>query len=466
MMTNTESVLNFLQNPNNNVVDLFQKLTTPVSMELYDAVCYRDNNRSTYDDEVTLNSRTLMEFLQLSMAIYNNKIGVRVDDAAIPTSMTTTPSAAISNKITQLENMVRRVNDNSRFKSKLQNILERIINENNFNNLSALFKTFLDLYKLYQVEENDIDQLFREIVTLDRPAAAKIIAPGAVATETVSSASPSVAAVAKPTLRRLSSMGAEQSYAPPPPPPPPPMSTSIVASPDDKIENKIDVVETALPPPPPPPPPPPMPSSLISIPTLTTPVDQSTTNAFIPPPPPPPPSSSQTTPPSLPLSSSSSIQVDKAPVPAPPVIDFSTELKERLKRKTPLSPDKLSTLQHQAKRPATAAAEIVPRSESTLSILQRRVAVEPSSTSSGTEAQDDENDWLASTTEVTALKTQFKNLQKKIEQLPMELPDSITTLTAAISSIFEKTQIMADDADTLRAYLNKLEKLIKDIMTL
>ena len=48
----------------------------------------------------------------------------------------------------------------------------------------------------------------------------------------------------------------------------------------------------------------------------------------------------------------------------------------------------------------------------------------------------------------------------------MELPDSITTLTAAISSIFEKTQIMADDADTLRAYLNKLEKLIKDIMTL
>ncbi|CDG72619.1 p78/83 WASP family protein [Spodoptera exigua multiple nucleopolyhedrovirus] len=472
-MTNTESVLNFLQNPNNNVVDLFQKLTTPVSMELYDAVCYRDNNRSTYDDEVTLNSRTLMEFLQLSMAIYNNKIGVRVDDdAAIPTSMTTTPSAAISTKITQLENMVRRVNDNSRFKSKLQNILERIINENNFNNLSALFKTFLDLYKLYQVEESDIDQLFREIVTLDRPAAAKIIAPGAVATdvvETVSSASPSVAAVAKPTLRRLSSMGAEQSYAPPPPPPPPPlpMSASTVASPDDKIENKIDVVETALPPPPPPPPPP-MPSSLISIPTLTTPVDQSTTNAFTPPPPPPPPPppSSQTTPPSLPLSSSSSIQVDKAPVTAPPVIDFSTELKERLKRKTPLSPDKLSTLQHQAKRPATAAAEIVPRSESTLSILQRRVAVEPSSTSSGTEAQDDENDWLASTTEVTALKTQFKNLQKKIEQLPMELPDSITTLTAAISSIFEKTQIMADDADTLRAYLNKLEKLIKDIMTL
>jgi len=67
---------------------------------------------------------------------------------------------------------------------------------------------------------------------------------------------------------------------------------------------------------------------------------------------------------------------------------------------------------------------------------------------------------------VTALKTQFKNLQKKIEQLPMELPDSITTLTVAISSIFEKTQIMADDADTLRAYLIKLERLIKDTMTL
>lgn len=482
-MANTESVLDFfLQDPNNNVVDLFQKLTTPVSMELYDAVCYRDDNRSAYDDEVTLNSRTLLEFLQLSMAIYNNKVRVRVDDAIPPpTSVTTAPSAAISAKITQLENMVRKVNDSSRFKSKLQNILERIINENNVNNLSALFKTFLDLYKLYQVEESDIDQLFREIVTLDRRSS--------VGAETVSSASPSAAAVAKPIPPSRSAMGAEQSYAPPSTP----MSATVASSEiyPNKLEDRVDVVESiSSTPPPPPPPPPPMPSSdnLISTPNapISANVDQSLANAFIPPPPPPPPPppSSSTIPPPppppmmTPPSSSSSILENieqpvsaKPPPPAapaaPPVIDFSTELKERLKRKTPLSADKFSTLE--AKRPATAGTAATtesPRSESTLSILQRRVAVEPSSTSSGTEAQDEENDWLASSTEVTALKTQFKNLQKKIEQLPMELPDSITTLTVAISSIFEKTQIMADDADTLRAYLIKLERLIKDTMTL
>ncbi|QEI03494.1 P78/83 [Spodoptera cosmioides nucleopolyhedrovirus] len=474
MMNNTESVLDFFRDPNNNVVDLFQKLTTPVSMELYDAVCYRDDNRSTYDDEVTLNSRTLLEFLQLSMAIYNNKIRVRVDEPPVSlSSMTLAPSSAISTKITQLENMVRRVNDSSRFKSKLQNILERIINEKNINNLSALFKTFLDLYKLYQVEESEIDQLFREIVTLDRPS-------GGV--ETVSSASPSAAAVAKPKPPSQSAMGAEQSYAPPPPP----MSETTVASSetinvqpisDDKVEDKVGVEEVIFVPPPPPPPP----TNLISTPNSISPnADTSSANAFIPPPPPPPPPfSSQAPPPppppppmqlpSMPLleeTVASATKLPAAAAPPPPVIDFNTELKERLKRKTPLSPDKFSTLQ--AKKPAAAveADEMSGRSESTLSILQRRVALEPSSTSSGTEVQDEENDWLASSTEVTALKAQFRNLQKKIEQLPMELPDSITTLMVAISSIFDKAQIMADDADTLRVYMTKLERLIKDTMTL
>ncbi|ACI47371.1 orf1629 [Spodoptera litura nucleopolyhedrovirus II] len=491
-MANIQSVLDFLQDPNNNVVDFFQKLTSPVSMELFDAVCYRDDNRSTYDDEVTLNSRTLLEFLQLAMAIYNNKVGVKyaIEDitttTAAPKPMAS--AAAISAKITQLENMVRRVNDSSRFKSKLQNILERIINENNINNLGALFKTFLDLYKLYQTEESEIDELFREIVTLDRGAEV-----------TVSSASPSAAAVATSKPQPQPAMGAEQSYAPPPPL----MSATAGAYSSNAIEklDNYDVVAgtTSVAEPvyaepvyagPPPPPPPPMPN-LISTPNVPlSSTETSVPSAFIPPPPPPLPFSSSlpnippppppppappletppvpsfvaAAPPPLPPTSAQ----QQAP-PPPPVMDFNTELKERLKRKTPLSPDKFSTLQaKRTQKPEAAAAAAVPRSESTLSILNRRMAMLPPSSSSGTETHDEDrnNDWLASSTEITALKSQFRDLQKKIEQLPMEPPESITTLTAAVSSIFDKAQIFADDAETLRAYIAKLDKLIKDTMTL
>jgi hypothetical protein len=488
-MANIQSVLDFLQDPNNNVVDFFQKLTSPVSMELFDAVCYRDDNRSTYDDEVTLNSRTLLEFLQLAMAIYNNKVGVKyaMEDVTTTTAAAKprASAAAISAKITQLENMVRRVNDSSRFKSKLQNILERIINENNINNLGALFKTFLDLYKLYQAEESEIDELFREIVTLDRGAEV-----------TVSSASPSAAAVATSKPQPQLAMGAEQSYAPPPPP----MSATAGAYSSnniEKIDNYDDVVASTtavaepvyLAGPPPPPPPPPM-QNLISTPNVPlSSTETSVPSAFIPPPPPPPlPFSSSLPhippppppPPAPPLETPVPSSVAAAapplpptsaqqpPPPPPPVMDFSTELKERLKRKTPLSPDKFSTLQAKRIQKPEAAAAAVPRSESTLSILNRRMAMLPPSSSSGTEAHDEDrnNDWLASSTEITALKSQFRDLQKKIEQLPMEPPESITTLTAAVSSIFDKAQIFADDAETLRAYIAKLDKLIKDTMTL
>lgn len=473
-------MLEFLQDPQNNVVDLFQKFTAPVSRELHDAVCYRDDNRSASDDEVTLNSRTLLEFLQLSLAIYDNKVRVRVDvepTTAAPanttiatTSMSLGIPAAMSAKITQLENMVRRINDSSRFKSKLQNILEHIINENNINNLSALFKTFLDLYKLYQVEESEINELFQEIVTLDRSSGG----------ETVSSALPSKAPVAtsKPPSSPL--MGAEQSYVSPLPPTSETTAAFSTTPPPPVEHEEIQVV--SIPPPPPPmdtmfaPPPPPMPN-LISTPNVPTNVDVSSSKAFIPPPPPPPPPPPSaiippppppptvTPPPPTTLSTSTTASKPTATT-APPPIDFNTELKERLKRKTQNLPNDI-----EAKRVAAAAATIQkpiesPRSESTLSILQRRVAVEPSSTSSGTEVQEEDNDWLASSTEITALKTQFRDLQKKIEQLPMEPPDSITTLVAAIISIFEKTQIFADDAEILRSYIARLEKLIKSTMTL
>ncbi|QNV47850.1 pp78/83 [Alphabaculovirus altersperidaniae] len=464
----TQSVLDFFQDPQNDIVDLFRKLTVPVSMELFDAVCYRDDNRSVYDDEITLNSRTLLEFLQLSLAIYDNKVKVRVDANLEPTKTTTTIPAAMTAKITLLENMVRQVNDSSRFKSKLQNILEHIINENNVNNLSALFKTFLDLYKLYRVEESEIDTLFQEIVTLDHRRSETA----------VSSASPSVAAVAKPKPSLQSAMGAEQSYVPPPPPltsttsfsstiidkektaeedsnfvslppPLPPPMPNLISTPNAPLSTTTDVpsIDTFIPPPPPPPP-------------LSLPSDQVISSLPPPPPPPPPPSAS------LPMADKP-VAVVATPTPAAPAptIDFNTELKERLKRKTPLSPDKFSTLQpKRVQKPI--AQNVPPRSESTLSILQRRVAVEPSSTSSGTEVQDEDNDWLASSTEITALKTQFRDLQKKIERLPMEPSESITTLMTAISSVFDKPQIFADDAETLRAYMVKLERLIKDAMTL
>nr|ADV91233.1 Sf2 protein [Spodoptera frugiperda multiple nucleopolyhedrovirus]AFH58965.1 ORF1629 [Spodoptera frugiperda multiple nucleopolyhedrovirus]QED40203.1 PP78/83 [Spodoptera frugiperda multiple nucleopolyhedrovirus]QRN46114.1 PP78/82 [Spodoptera frugiperda multiple nucleopolyhedrovirus] len=462
MATMQTTVYEFLQNPQNNVVDLFQKLTKPVSTELFDAVCYRDENMSSYDDEVTLNSRTLMEVLQLAWAIYENKVMVRVDAAPASTSI----PVAMSAKITQLKNMVRHVNDSSRFKSKLENILESIVNENNISNLSALLKTFLDLYKLYQIEENDINKLFTEIVTLDQTK------PSA---ETVSSALPNKAPVSTSIPQSTPKMGAEQSYAPPPPPPPP-------SAPITLDENNDDAILSQPPPSPikvstsPPqmdifaPPPPPMPN-LISTPNAPVSVN-------IPPPPPPPPPPPMMSPPTSeiplpppPTSSKIVVQSTKDDKPSPKPVDFQSELRERLKRKTPISEDKLKALQNppaatKPKSSLPAEAPLMARSESAMSILHRRNVIQPSSTSSGSEIPEEDNDWLASPSEIESLKTQYVLLKKKLEQLPMEPPESITTLMTAINMILAKKQITADDADTLRNYYLKFDKLMVDVMTL
>lgn len=389
-------------------MDLFDRLNVSVSNELYDAVCYR------YDDEITLNSRTLLEFLQLSMAIYNDEVAVRVSDAKSPNQMTST----LTTKISQLENMVRKVNDSSRFKIKLQHILEQIINENNYNNLSKLFKTFLDLYKLYQTEESELDDLFKEIVTLDQTLK-----------ETLPASS----------KENLSSMGSQQSYIPPPPPPLPQEET--IPSTFEQLSN--------IPLPPNPPPPPPMPEPTPTPPSLPQLI--STPNA----PPLPPP---------LPISNTSSSPPQAPPqthTPAAPSLDFDSELRAALKRKATktVSPE---TIEQTVKKPTNEVHRNLKTSDSLLDILQRRMAVEMTSSSSGSELIEEENDWLASPETVSKLKMHYKKLQKKITDFPMELPESITTMFTATSSILNKKQITSDEAETLQNQFVKLESVIDE----
>lgn len=92
--------------------------------------------------------------------------------------------------------------------------------------------------------------------------------------------------------------------------------------------------------------------------------------------------------------------------------------------------------------------------------------MQPSSSGSGAELAEEDNDWLAPSERVTTLKTEYRELEKKIKQLPMELPDTITSLLTAIALIIDKKQMTVDDADTLQLYLNNLNKSINDMMTL
>lgn len=89
-----------------------------------------------------------------------------------------------------------------------------------------------------------------------------------------------------------------------------------------------------------------------------------------------------------------------------------------------------------------------------------------SSTSGGEIQEEEDNDWLATPEKKATLKAKYNELEKKIKQLPMELPDSITSLLTAIMTILDKKQMTVDESDTLQSYLTKLEKLIKDTMTL
>ncbi|AIE47734.1 pp78/83 [Peridroma alphabaculovirus] len=478
-MAATQSVYEYFENPENNAVDLIPRLTKPVSTELYDAVCYRGED----DEGIVLNSRTLLELLQLSMSIYRNEVNVRVD-APPPVQV----PAALSAKITQLENMVRRINDGSRFKPALRDLLERIVNENSVHGMTALFKTFLDMYKLYQDEESSLDHLFQEIVTLEQPAATPpLVAPPK--KDTLAPLPPSASYAGETNMGSVVSAPAVNGHAlpqqtavlPQPPtesavPVPPPIAPVPPPIPPPPVAAPLIPPPSVMPPPPPPPPsnvpppppPPPMPA-LITTPN-SAPPPPPMPEGFAPPPPPPPQVSAPTSP-----SKARATPPPKAG--SPPPLDFAAELRMALQKKV-LSPTKRprleSLLEDDVASSNSKLAKPKPqRAPSTMSIVEvlgeamtnRRLAVAESS--SATEPNDEgDNDWLVPQERLAQLKNTYNDLAKKISQLPMEPSAVVSSLSGNIAHVLSKKQVTIDDADLLQTYLEQLDKRLKDFTTI
>jgi hypothetical protein len=472
----TQSVNDYFRTHNNDVVDLLSKLTRPVSNELYDSVCYR----ADADDDIQLNSRTLLDYLQLANAIYDGAVSVRVDATPVPSI-----PMALSSKITQLETMVRRINESSRYKTSLKLILDRIVNEHEISNIEVLVKQFLDLYKLYQKDESGLNQLFNELTTLDRMQPVSDTTPVKVyASQKQPSAVNMGSIVATPVINNMPPPPAPQptpvyqTVAPPQSPsiPTPEISISTPNVSTPEILNSTPNV-TNIPPSPPLapavdialapavdialiPPPPPLPPS----------------GSFPPPPPPPPPPMPM---PEIGETPSAPTGVTAKPPPkAAPPLDLQTELsmhfakqKKNLMKKPKLMPlpeHPTSTLQ--SKR-TQAKEKLQPRAQSLLDILSdvmvsRRSAVAESSSASEQNQNEFDDDWLASPELIKSLRVQYSDLQKKMKALPMEPSDAIASLSNAISIILTKKQITHDDSDSLKNYIHQLGESINDTTAL
>jgi hypothetical protein len=454
-MAALQTVHDYFQDPNSNVIDLLPRLSKPVTAELFNAVCGEEES----GDMVQLNARTLIDYLQLASAIYDDRIKVRIDN----TPLATVPPKNMSSKITHLEFMVRRVNSTSRFRQPLENLLERIVSEDDTNAIAELFKAFFDVYKLYQDEESELDNLFQKIVTLDQPQTLLSTASVVPAKPVVEMGSviggvlPNESAAPQPVSAMIPPAAPLMSPVTPLIPPvsaPPP---NLISTPNQPIAPPAPPMMTGPPPPPPPPPP-----------------------TLIPP------------------------QVEKA-LPAPPPkekaaaanittsepVEMFAELNEKLKqiREREESPEK-NTSDHPvlkkpkiidrpkiAARPPAAAvaakgrpAKPVPESAAPLlelmnkAINSRRTAVGASSSEDAANDADFDNDYTLNPDQVKNLIDRYKKITKKIGELVMEPSDKIASLSSAVAHIIKKQQIMNEDGETANRYLDDLQELIDEVL--
>nr|QNH90652.1 orf1629 [Mamestra configurata nucleopolyhedrovirus B] len=504
----TQTVKQFLRTHDNDVVDLFTKLTNPVSTELFESVRHQPD----LDNSVFIDYKIALDLLRLSNDIFDNKVYVRTDTPPPPPP----PSipASLSSKIATLENMVRRINDNSRYKEPLELILKRLMIEHEISNIETLVKQFLDMYKLYRVDESELNQLFNELTTIEL-------------TQPIPDAN---TVKVYPSQKQASNMGSiittpEINMRPTSPPAlstlPVTVSTSHSALPTSAsaiptlpvTPSTLPVTVSTLPPepltlPPVPPTLPPVPPPLPAESTLPTPPTQSS-GSFLPPPPPPPPPPPMNDNIILPLVSppppamdndiiSPLVNVETVPQPIssstpkkkttpPPEEDLSAQIlrvsKARLARlsennatpviksKPPVTKTKPQALTLRNKKAvqevqqpirATSIADIFKKSFENDSfrddITARRTSHAPSS--SDNNANENSEDWLAEPEDIADYKNQFNVYQKKIAGFPMEIPANIQALSKTITDTLNKSQHTTNDRDTIQKLLYELATAI------
>nr|WNA17381.1 p78/83 [Alphabaculovirus mabrassicae] len=497
----TQTVKQFLRTHDNDVVDLFTKLTNPVSTELFESVRHQPD----LDNSVFIDYKIALDLLRLSNDIFDNKVHVRTDTPPPPPP----PSipASLSSKIATLENMVRRINDSSRYKEPLELILKRLMIEHEISNIETLVKQFLDMYKLYRVDESELNQLFNELTTIEL-------------TQPIPDAN---TVKVYPSQKQASNMGSiittpEINMRPTSPPAlstlPVTVSTSHSALPTSASAlptlpvtvSTLPVTPLTLPPVPPtlPPVPPPLPAES----TLPTPPTQSS-GSFLPPPPPPPPPPPMNdniilplVPPPPPAINndiiSPLVDVETVPQPIssstpkkkttpPPEEDLSAQIlrvsKARLARlsennatpviksKPPVAKTKPQALTLRNKKAvqevqqpirATSIADIFKKSFENDSfrddITARRTSHAPSS--SDNNANENSEDWLAEPEDIADYKNQFNVYQKKIAGFPMEIPANIQALSKTITDTLNKSQHTTNDKDTIQKLLYELASAI------
>ncbi|AAY83933.1 ORF1629 [Chrysodeixis chalcites nucleopolyhedrovirus] len=391
-----------------------------------------DFGNAVIGDRVVMDRALAIKYLRLAESIYQNTAKITIDVAA---NVRDTIGPAVlpdnvrmKNKILQLENMVTRVDANSRYKTILFDIIDKINHENELLKIENLMKTFFKLYKQYQEEVEKptakIDSIFNQILTLDNQNAGSLASstPKSVSTPSIPMPITETQKIQETTKiystqekNSISPLSSTQTHITIPPPPSLPPMSSI----------------------PPPPPPPPMP--LTSIP---------------PPPPPPPPPMFQMFKEVGEENLPSKPSLKPTTVASPP-IDAHSQLMEAIRSGT--------ILKNVKKIPADKEP-IVETAPSVLHLaLAKRVKALAESTGNEDSFSEDNNDWI-SDNEVETVKNKYLNTMNRVQNSGNE-NDQILRMSANVSRLINSQHVSRQDIKQAERLLTEINEKVNNEST-
>nr|QGW49415.1 viral capsid associated protein [Chrysodeixis includens nucleopolyhedrovirus] len=365
-------------------------------------------------NKVVMDRALAIKYLRLAESIYHNTAKITLDLAANVRDTigpTVLPDIVhMKNKILQLENMVSRVDANSRYKTILYDIIDKINHENELSRIESLMKTFLKLYKQYQEEVEKptakIDSIFNQILNLDNQSV--------VSSAPSSPLSGSIPSIPTPITET--------------------QETKKYSVPEKDINLPVSPTQTQNTMPPPPPPPP-MPS--VSMP---------------PPPPPPPPPMFQM------FKEGENENLPSKPVSKPTTvapIDAHSQLMEAIRSGT--------ILKNVKKNPADKEP-IVEAAPSILHLaLAKRVKALAESTGDEDSFSEDNNDWI-SDNEVETVKNKYINTMNRVQSSGNE-NDQILRMSANVSRLINSQHVSRQDIKQAERLLTEINEKVDNEST-
>nr|QBI90225.1 vp1629 [Trichoplusia ni single nucleopolyhedrovirus] len=374
-------------------------------------------------DRIVMDRELAIKYLRLAESIYQNTVKIAIDvPANVPAVLP--DNVRMKNKILQLENMVTRVDANSRYKTILFDIIDKINHENELSKIENLMKTFFKLYKQYQDEVEKptakIDSIFNQIINLDTSAATPFtptsVSPPSISVPITETPEAKINFIPEKNIIVPSSPTQTQITIPAPPSPPP-MST------------------TSMPPPPPPPPPPPM--------------------SLIPPPPPPPPMFQM-------FKNDENKEISSAKTSSKPTtiaaapIDAHSQLMEAIRSGTILKNVKKITAE---KEPIVETAPSILH----LALAKRVKALAESTDNEDSSFSEDNNEWI-SDNELETIKNKYLNTMNRVQNSGIE-NDEILRMSSNVSRLINSQYFSRQDIKQAERLLTEINEKVDNEST-